>query len=51
MTDKLNKLTFGHFVYVMAAGAAVGFLFVLLDNYVITKAESLVGITPTGAVV
>lgn len=51
MIESLNKLTIGHFFYVLGAGAAAGFLFVLLDTYLITPVEPMVGVTPAQAVV
>jgi hypothetical protein len=49
--EKLNKLTIGHFVYVLAAGAAAGFLLVVLDRYLITPAESAIGVVAAGPVI
>jgi hypothetical protein len=51
MIENLNKLTVGHFFYVLGAGAAAGFLFVLLDRWLITPVEPMVGVSSAGAVI
>ena len=50
-TEKIQTLTFAHFMYVLGAGAAAGFLFVLLDRYIISPVEPKVGIAAAGPVI
>ena len=49
--EHLEKLTFAHFFYTLGAGVAVGFLFVVLDVYLLAKVEPVVGIRPAQAVI
>jgi hypothetical protein len=51
MTSSLEKLTIGHFLYVLGAGAAAGFLFVLVDRYLISPIEPKIGIVAAGPVI
>lgn len=51
MIDGLNKLTVGHFFYVIGAGAAAGFLFVLLERWVLQPIEPNLGIQVAGPVI
>ncbi len=49
--EHLEKLTFAHFFYTLAAGAAVGFLFVVLDVYLLQKVEPALSVKPAQAVI
>jgi hypothetical protein len=51
MINSLEKLTIGHFFYVLGAGAAAGFLFVLLDRYLISPVEPKLGLVAAGPVI
>ena len=51
MTEALEKLTVAHFFYVLGAGAAAGFLFVLLEGFVFGPVESTLGIGRFGPVI
>ena len=51
MIGTLEKLTIGHFLYVLGAGAAAGFLFVLLDRYLISPVEPKLGLVAAPPVI
>ena len=51
MIDGLNKLTIAHAFYILGAGAAAGFLFVLLDRWVIGPVEPMLGVSSAPPVI
>lgn len=51
MIDGLEKLTIAHAFYILGAGVAAGFLFVLVDGFILRPLEPMFGIGLTGPVI